>query len=334
MTGEIYGQSADEALKRVGALRQLASCEEYTVSNGPEAGSRRIRISAGDIDLELLPDRGLDVGAARVAGVPVAWVSPTGFPVRSVTDDGAFTRTFGAGLVTTCGLQNYGPASVDGDEAHPMHGRYTAQPATIVRAEATIDEVTVEAIIRETDAFGVHLELRRTVTVLVAEQRISIHDEIANRGATATDCMVLYHVNFGWPLVDAGTELRTGADQVEPRDSEAAKDQDSWNRFPELADSYPEQVFVHSLPEASQADIEVVHASGFTAHVRYDTRQLPGLFEWRVSRPGCVVLGVEPASAQTISGRADARERGLLREVAPGEKIEFALEIGFSGQFN
>lgn len=332
MSERLYGRTTDDALRRVSSLRQLASCDEYTVTNGPDTGTRRIRVTAGEVDLELLPDRGLDIGTARVRGVPVAWVSPTGHPVRSVTDDEAFTRTFGAGLITTCGLQSYGPASVDEGEAHPMHGRFTAQRATIVRAEATSEGVVVEGIIREGDAFGTHLELRRTIEVPLAESCIRVSDEIVNRAETPAECMVLYHVNFGWPLIDEGTVLRTGAERVEPRDAVAEAGLDSWERFPEPVAGYDEQVFLHVLPEASRAEVAVEHPSGFTAHLRYDTAQLPGLFEWRVSRHGCVVLGVEQGSAPTLQGRVDARERGLLRTLEPQDHLRFELEIGFSGE--
>lgn len=336
--GTVYGRPLHEVLQLAGSPRQFASCEELMTSGGPDAGTRRIRIAAGGIDLELLPDRGLDIGAARVDGVPVAWLSATGFPARDGAVDGAaFTRAFGGGLLTTCGLQNFGPECADGGETHPMHGRITAQRAQVVRAEVVTDpgegrpRVLVEAILRETDAFGVNLELRRTVELPLEGRHIGIRDRIVNRGAETAECMVLYHVNFGWPLVDEGTLLHTGADRVVPRDDAAAAGLDTWQRFPALADRYPEQVFSHLLPRDSRAEVVVEHPSGFAARLRYDTAQLPGLFEWRMSRPGCVVLGVEPASAPTILGRADARERGLLREVLPGGSLEFALEISFEG---
>lgn len=340
-SGMAHGRSLREALRRVGSPRQLASCEAYTVSDGSDAGTRRIRVAADGIDIELLPDRGLDIGSARVDGVPVAWLSPTGFPPRSTTDGAEFTRTFGGGLLTTCGLQNFGPESEDGGAVHPMHGRMTAQRARVVRAEVVSDPdenqsagaAAVEAVILETDAFGTNLELRRSIELPLGERCIRIRDRIVNRGAAAAECMVLYHANFGWPLVDEGTELRTGAERVIPRDAAAEAGFDTWQRFPALAEDYPEQVFSHVLPRDSAADVIVEHPSGFSARIRYDTSQLPGLFEWRVSRPGCVVLGVEPASAPTILGRADARERGLLREVRPGGSLEFALEIAFEGHY-
>src|SRR3546814_2346340 len=146
MAAELFGMPIDRVREGRGSLAQTCSVESSVTTDGPSAGMRRLRLVAGDVDVELVPDRGLDIGQMRVAGVPLAWISPTGFPRAGVHDgDGqGWTRAFGGGLLTTCGLLNVGPASRDGGTEHPMHGRYTSLPATVVRAEATEEEVVVE----------------------------------------------------------------------------------------------------------------------------------------------------------------------------------------------
>src|SRR4051794_41677053 len=63
----------------VGNLDQLASAVPSVVADGPAAGCRAIDLRVWDgIDLRLLPDRGLDAGAAWYGGVPLAWISPAG----------------------------------------------------------------------------------------------------------------------------------------------------------------------------------------------------------------------------------------------------------------
>lgn len=147
MDASLYGRSLDEAEPHLGSLAQAVRCESYVLSGGPSAGARRIRLTVGPIDVELLPDRGLDIGAVRFAGEAVAWLGPTGLPTRRSVDD--FAQTFGGGLLTTCGLLNYGPAvTVDG-EAHPMHGRYSTLPAEVHRAEAARSGAVVEATVTE-----------------------------------------------------------------------------------------------------------------------------------------------------------------------------------------
>lgn len=324
MTGELYGVPVGEAWRRVGSRAQAVSIESSVRSDGPDAGTRRIRIVNGDLDVELLPDRGLDVGQVRVAGVPLAWISPTGFPALSA-EPGGWMRAFGGGLVTTCGLLSYGAPSLDGGTPHPLHGRSSSLKAEVLRTDATGDVLVVEGVVREAEVFGAHLELRRRITTPVGTRILRIDDVLTNRGAQPVEPMVLYHLNLGWPLVDEGTVLETGAARVEPRDAAAERGLDTWSRFPAPAERYPEQVFRH---EAPTGDVRVSNPGGLGVRIGFDTAVLPALFQWRVAEEnGHVVLGVEPATAPTILGRADARVRGMLRTLHPGESMSLGVEV-------
>ncbi|MFJ4039441.1 DUF4432 family protein [Microbacterium sp. NPDC090007] len=326
--GELYGRPIDEALRRAGSPAQVASVEQSVRTDGPDAGTRRLRIVAGELDVELLPDRGLDVGQVRHRGVPLAWVSPTGWPRPGA---GGFGASFGGGLVTTCGLLSFGPPSTDAEGEHPQHGRYSGLSASVTRAEVQSDAVVVEATVVEATVLGAHLELRRRLRLPFGEGRVELRDEIVNRGSRPVEPMVLYHVNLGWPLVDAGSVLRSPALDVTARDADAESGRATWAEFPEPAATYPEQVFAHVLPTDRHVSAEVVARSGLGIRISFDTAVLPGMFQWRVAREGSVVLGVEPATASTILGRADARARGLLRELAPGATWKLGLDIDVIG---
>lgn len=333
MTGKLFGASLDDAGSRLGSLAQAVSVETSTVLGGTSSASRRIRIVNGDLDLEVLPDRGLDLGQLRVGGVPLAWISPTGFPRTSVFDGDqrGWLRAFGGGLLATCGLLNVGPASQDGGEQHPMHGRYASLAADVVRADVVDEEVVVEGVVREATVFGAHLELRRRITSPIGERVVRVADRIVNRGADPVEPMVLYHLNFGWPLVDEGTTLRSPASDVRPRDERAALGSQTWANFPAPLHPYPEQVFEHELPPGRSVEVEVANPRGLTVRVRFDTAQLPGLFQWRVAEPGLYVLGVEPALVPTVLGRSAARAQGLLTPLAPGASLNLGVEIAVSG---
>jgi hypothetical protein len=62
--------------------------------------------------------------------------------------------------------------------------------------------------VRQTQVFGPHLELRRTLSGTLGEAVIRIEDEVTNRGNAPAPHMLLYHVNFGWPLADEGADVR------------------------------------------------------------------------------------------------------------------------------
>jgi hypothetical protein len=332
MPPELYGRPLDQAVDRLGSLTQAVAVESSTRTDGPDAGARRIRLVNGPLEVEVLPDRGLDLAQVRAEGVPLAWLSSTGFPPLSPGDaDGrGWLRGFGGGLLTTCGLLNVGPAQ-SGEEQHPMHGRYSSLRATVTRAEATRDVVVVEGIVREATVFGDDLELHRRIELPVGERVIRVDDRLVNRGRREAFPMVLYHVNLGWPLVDAGTRIVSPAVEIVPRDAAARAGLDSWDVFPELAAEYPEQVFRHVLDAVAEpgarTEVRVVSGSGIGVRVGFDPAVLPGLFQWRVAEPGQVVLGIEPATAPTILGRADALARGLATPLAVGEERLLGISI-------
>lgn len=333
MTRELYGMPIDEARRRLGSDAQAVSIESSTVSNGPSAGTRRIRIVNGALEIDVLPDRGLDLGQVRVDGVPLAWISPTGFPRMDAfaVDGRGWLRAFGGGLLTTCGLLNVGPPADVDDEAFPMHGRYSSLAADVVRADVDDDVILVGGVVREATVFGADLELRRTISSPVGGRSMRVRDRVVNRGAAPVEPMVLYHLNFGWPLVDEGTVLRSAATEVRPRDDDARRGAGTWDVFPGLTHPYPEQVFEHVLPTRRDVEMHVEGLRGLSVTVRFDTAELPGLFQWRVAEPGLTVLGVEPALVPTILGRAAAREQGLLTPLAPGAALELGVEIEVMG---
>ncbi len=76
-------------------------------------------------------------------------------------------RTFGGGMLVTCGLTNAGPATKEADETG-LHGRYSACAAEKVMLSETWDGDTpllqVSGLVREAYLFGPQLEVQRTIT--------------------------------------------------------------------------------------------------------------------------------------------------------------------------
>ena len=59
----------------------------------------------------------------------------------------------------------------------------------------------------------------------------------------------------------------------------------------------------------------------------YCREQLPFHFMWRMLGEGTYVVGIEPCTNR-VAGRLDARERGELIELGPGERRVYELELG------
>jgi hypothetical protein len=250
-----------------------------------------IELSAGDLTVRLLPARGLDVGRATFRGSDVAWLSPLG----ELPWQGDFARSFGGGLLTTCGLRNVGPPS----EGQPQHGWYSSLPAR----EVAVAGPVARARVVEADVPGETLELTRAIRV--GEESVCVVDVTRNAGHDPVPAPLLYHVNLLWDEVDVDS------DEVLPRDDDARAG--DWRS---AGPPGPERVYEHV--GASRA---IVRRDGVRVTV---TSSLPRLWQW--IHPGYGVLAIEPANC-SVRGRAHDRGEGRLPVLAPGEERLTELDI-------
>jgi hypothetical protein len=65
--------------------------------------------------------------------------------------------------------------------------------------------------------------------------------------------------------------------------------------------------------------------AGLAASLRFSADTLPYLVQWKMMGQGAYVLGVEPVNTSAMEGRADARAKGVLVELEPGESKRYAI---------
>jgi hypothetical protein len=325
---EIFGTPAGQAALRVGSLEQVARVDRFVEDDGPARGARRMRVvNGGGLEFEVHPDRALDIGAATLHGIPLAWMSSTGItrPDAYEPEGRGWLRTFGGGLVTTCGLDSFGPPADDEDGVAGMHGRIGTVPAKVTEVTATPDLVAVGGEVRQTGVFQENLLLQRRITSRVGSTGFAIDDTVTNDGETSVPHMVLYHVNLGWPLLDDGTVIDIDAASSTPRDPDAVAGFDQRAQIGPPVAGTREQVYIH---EGSRERIARVTnaARGLTFTLRY-SETLPALFQWKLTATKHYVLGLEPANTPEIQGRAAARASGRLPRLEPGESRSYRIEI-------
>lgn len=324
---------ADEIAGRVADLRQLARVEITTATGG---GRRARLVTAGGFDAEILLDRGLDLGAVTWQGVPIGFCTPALWQAPSpVVGAENFARRFGAGLLTTCGLDQFGSPNLDAGQELPQHGRATELPAGDVSTNAqwTDDgryEISISGRMRQWRLFGEDLSWHRRISTTLGTNRLRIQDTVVNQGSVRWPHMMLYHFNVGYPLLDAGTTVDVPGQPGEPhpRDDAAAAGLRDWNTFPEPAASFPEQVFRHDLDPAGPGRVRVRNpALGLALTVAVDPAVLPWAFQWKSAAAGTYVLGVEPANCPTVNGRAAARAMDALPELEPGQEQSYQVDL-------
>jgi hypothetical protein len=224
--------------------------------------------------------------------------------------------------------------TVDQGERLGLHGRLSHTPAELLGygSEWVGDEyeLWVEGRVRHFKMFSANLSLRRRITTWLGSNHLRIDDTIRNEGFETVPLQVLYHCNFGFPVVSPETELWLDVVKSEPRDEEAAKGFEDRTRFQAPTPGYAEQVFYHyptGTDDGYARAALVNRAMDFGAYIRFRVAELPHLIEWKMMGQGTYVVGLEPANCW-VEGRARDRERGVLQFLGPGESISPRVEIG------
>lgn len=328
----LFGLPLSEAKQRIGRLQQLAGIEAFEETEGVGRGSRRLVLtSGGGLVVHVHPDRALDIGAVTYRGIPISWHSPTGFPAPGLTTDTGtgWLRSFGGGLLATCGLDAYGPPSATADgRAYPMHGRVGSAPGVVTQTRVTDDEILVEGEVRQAAVFGENLVLRRKIRIPIGGSTLAVEDTVTNEAAVRSGHMVLYHVNFGWPLVDVGAQLEIPSNSVSPRDAAAERGLGEWFRIGPPKSGYAEQVFRHNFSGQGATEVSLDNpAQDVRVRMMFDAAVLPALHQWKMLGEGHYVLGLEPTNVDWSRGRAEAEAAGVLPMLEPGESVNYRLEF-------
>jgi hypothetical protein len=140
-----------------------------------------ITLEDGDLSVDVLPARGLDLAEGRLGGECFSWGPKYG-------------------LMFTCGLGNVGAPS----EGQPQHGHYRELPAH--------DVDSTHSVARGRVVDGA-LELTREIRVESGLVRVA--DIVVNTGDAPEPAPLLYHVNLLWDTVESN------ASEVVPRDDDA-----------------------------------------------------------------------------------------------------------------
>ncbi|TQO19737.1 uncharacterized protein DUF4432 [Rhodoglobus vestalii] len=327
----VFGLRGGALRQRVGSLSQVVRLDSFIEAEGPARGSRRLRVvNGGGIELELHPDRALDIGQLTFEGIPIAWISPTEITAPELYEpEGArWLRTFGGGLLATCGLDNFGPANEDEGEAFGLHGRIGAQKSRVVRAEATDREVVVEAVTRQAAVFGENFVLRRRISTEVGSNSFLLEDTVTNESFDEQPHMILYHINVGWPLLSESTLVDIPAILTVARDEIAEIGIESWNLGDVPTAGFKEQVFRHTLDRQLPARIRVTNPElGLELSLEFAGDELPWLYQWKMVGQGNYALGIEPANSPNVFGRSAARAAGELPTIPAGESVRYSVRF-------
>jgi hypothetical protein len=331
--------SKRELERRTGNLDQIGGTMHYTLDSGRSKGVRAIEFNTGaGLRFTVIPDRGLDIAHCSFRGINLVYLTPNGIVAPAFYEPEGFgwLRTFFGGLLTTCGLTYFGNPGRDGDEELGLHGRYSTIPADRVsdrsrwEGDSFVLEVTGET--RECALFGEKIRLERSITSTLGSSSLTVRDRVENYGFSTAPFCILYHVNVGFPLLDAASELIVGSTHVEPYDAVAERGLADLLRFSQPQAGFEGQDFLHTMASGGDgfglaALLNRKLHGGIGLYLRFSTETLPFLNQWKMLGEGDYVLGIEPVNT-IILNRASLRESGRLPVIEPGEVKEMEVEIG------
>jgi hypothetical protein len=155
---------------------------------------------------------------------------------------------------------------------------------------------------------------------------ITVSDEITNLGFQEEEIAVLYHCNFGYPLISEKAHLELPEDRkTSPRTAFAATGLGRETTFDAPTPGEEERVFFHENMEHKAA---VVNEA---LHTRMDmtwSETLPILAHWRSMASSDYVCALEPTNSY-IMGRKFERENGSLPKLQSFETLKTQVTFHF-----
>jgi len=324
-------------MQRVGRMDQIAGIQSLILNDGLARGGRLLHVyNGGGLSFDVAVDRALDIVRCSYNGLALNWTSTAGMvhPAHYEAEGVGWLRTFQGGLLTTCGLDTFGSASNDEGEQLSIHGRVGNLPASQVAHGTYWDGddywLEISGQVQQTRLFGENLLLERRIRTKAGTSWIELDDSVTNLGFKPQPHMLLYHCNFGFPLIDADTQLHINTTQTIPRDDEAKSGLDMWSHCQPPTPDYEEQVFLHHpVPDkAGMTSVRVDNpALDFDLTISFSQATLPYVFQWKCMMQGAYVIGIEPSNCSVINGRAAAREADALPYLEPGESRSYSVRF-------
>ena len=322
------------------------SVKSYTLHGGLQEGVQVVEVNNGKLTFAILPTRGMGIWKGQCGDITLGWDSPVKDPVNpafiNLQDRGGlgWLKGFNEWFVR-CGLNSMGAPSMDtvldysGNEFDvplTLHGNIANVPARAVSVEITDEAIIVKGEVDETMMFGPALRLNTEIRTEFGSGKMTIIDTVTNLGNNPQEHELLYHINYGAPLLEKGSRMIAPFKQVAPRDPRSAAGIDTFNQYGAPQIGFVEQAYNYELAgkRGSRETLTMLrNATGDQASVlRFTLKDFPCFTLWKntAGKADGYVTGLEPATSYPNARRFE-RERGRVISLAGGESRTTTLSI-------
>jgi len=231
-----------------------------------------------------------------------------------------------------CGYEWTGhPVTADG-QIYTLHGKAGNTPVSQVEvevADAAPHEIRVRGLIKESTFKKADLQTMTELRYVPGSNQFSLHDVLTNHADYPHDYQIIYHSNFGTPILEEGARFLAPAASVSPFNDYAKAGLNDWQTYAGPTKGFDEMVFnITPLADKDHQTLAAVinKAGDKGASIQFDTRQLPVLTLWKNTdtlKQG-YVTGIEPGTSYAYPVTIE-REQKRVKQLQPGASTQFDL---------
>jgi hypothetical protein len=325
------------------------SVRKFKLHGGKQEGVDLIILDNGKLQITLIPTRGMGILQVVCGDLRLGWDSP----VKEVVNPRNINLAMRGGLgwlegfnewMVRCGLEYSGHPGTDkfinnvGDPAtmdltlHGRVGNLPAQEVEFVVERRAPYRLHVRGRVDERAFYGPKLELATDLSTEPGSTTFRLTDAITNRGAAEQEFQILYHTNFGAPLLEEGAVFIAPIERITPFNAHAAEGIGAYDKYTGPTLGFVEQVYkIKPSADAGGRTVAMLrNAKGDrAASVAFNVKQLPFLTQWKNTnaREEGYVTGIEPGTSFPHNRRVE-RQFGRVPKLAAGASRTFEIDYG------
>ncbi len=316
---------------------------------GKQEGAHLITVQTEKLTIRIIPTRGMSILDVQSGDVRLGWQSPVKEVVHpkhirlSDRDGLGWLEGFNEWMVR-CGLEFAGHPGKDefinntGDQAEMMltlHGKIGNIPASEVSVlidKKPPNRIYVRGTVYERGFYGPKLKIITEVSTVPGSSTFRINDTVTNEGAFDQEFQLIYHGNFGAPLLEKDAKVIAATKSVTPMNAHAGKAVKKYDTYVGPTKGFIEEVYLlEPIADKDSRSMAMLHnaAGDRGASVAWSTKQLPYLTIWKntAATESGYVTGLEPGTGYPFNRKVE-RQFGRVPKLKPGQSRQFTLDFG------
>ena len=356
-------QESETQLNQSGKVEYLESSSSYSdktfnsqwsvtrkiLRGGKQEGVELLTLDNGNLQISIIPARGMGIFDVRSAGVRLGWDSP----VKEIVHPSHINLESRDGLgwlegfnewMVRCGLEFAGHPGTDefiNNTGSPatlnltLHGKIQNIPASsyeVVIDPAPPYRIRIRGTVYEKFFYGPKLKLVTEISTVPGSDTFQISDQLTNEGAFAQEFQLIYHGNYGSSILEEGATVFCPTRSVTPMNDHAAKEIDNWKTYKGPTPGFIEEVYLLEPQSDGESNTLALLANAdrtLATSVRWNLSELPYLTIWKntAALEDGYVTGIEPATGYPFNRKIE-RKYGRVPMIQPGETRSFTLNFG------